>query len=63
MSEEEGSTTETIDVKEKEEDAEDEVVLEREVAPVELPPDFPKSGLSIQAHKLWIGHIDKRITA
>ena len=63
MSEREGSTTEPVDVKEKEEDAEDEITLERTDAPVELPPDFPQSGLSIQAHKLWIGHIDKRITA
>ena len=63
MSEREGSPTEPVDVKEKEESAEDQVVFGREETPVELPPDFPKSGLSIQAHKLWIGHIDKRITA
>lgn len=63
MSEREGSTTEPVDVKEKEESAEDQVVFGREEGSVELPPDFPKSGLSIQAHKLWIGHIDKRITA
>ena len=63
MSEREDNTTDSIDVKDKEENAEDQIAIEHEGAPVELPPDFPKSGLSIQAHKLWIGHIDKRITA
>lgn len=63
MSEREDSTTDSIDVNEKEEDAEDQIAIERKEGPIELPPDFPKSGLSIQAHKLWIGHIDKRITA
>ena len=27
-----------------------------------MPPEYPTSGISIQAHKLWIGNIDKRIT-
>ena len=31
-----------------------------EVIPV--PPSVSASGISIQAHKLWIGHLDKRLT-
>ena len=27
-----------------------------------IPPEYPKSGVPILAHKLWIGNIDKRIT-
>ena len=26
------------------------------------PPTMPISGISIQAHKLWIGNLDKRLT-
>jgi RNA recognition motif-containing protein len=27
-----------------------------------IPPEYPETGISIQAHKIWIGNIDKRIT-
>jgi hypothetical protein len=27
-----------------------------------LPPQSPISGMSIQAHKLWLGNLDKRLT-
>ncbi len=30
--------------------------------PVPVPPPIPPSGISIQAHKLWIGNLDKRLT-
>ena len=63
MSDRENQTSESSDTKDKEESSEEQIAIQREGPPVELPPDFPKSGLSIQAHKLWIGHIDKRITA
>ena len=26
------------------------------------PPQVPVTGISIQAHKLWIGNLDKRLT-
>ena len=29
---------------------------------IPVPPHVPASGISIQAHKLWIGHLDKRLT-
>lgn len=63
MSEREDHTTDHSDTKEKEDSSEEQIAIQREGPPVELPPDFPESGLSIQAHKLWIGHIDKRISA
>ena len=33
---------------------------EEELIPV--PPSVPKNGVSILAHKLWIGNLDKRLT-
>ena len=33
---------------------------EEELIPV--PPPTPKSGVSILAHKIWIGNLDKRLT-
>ena len=30
--------------------------------PIPLPPQVPKNGISILAHKLWIGNLDKRLT-
>ena len=29
---------------------------------ISIPPSFPKNGISILAHKLWIGNLDKRLT-
>lgn len=29
---------------------------------IPLPPTIPLSGISIQAHKIWIGNLDKRLT-
>lgn len=33
---------------------------DKELIPV--PPPVPKNGVSILAHKLWIGNLDKRLT-
>ena len=33
---------------------------EDELIPV--PPPVPKNGVSILAHKIWIGNLDKRLT-
>ena len=33
---------------------------EGELIPV--PPPVPKNGVSILAHKIWIGNLDKRLT-
>ena len=33
---------------------------EEELIPV--PPPTPKNGVSILAHKIWIGNLDKRLT-
>lgn len=30
--------------------------------PIQVPPTVPSSGISIQAHKLWLGNLDKRLT-
>lgn len=30
--------------------------------PVPLPPAVPASGISILAHKIWIGNLDRRLT-
>lgn len=30
--------------------------------PILIPPSVPKNGISILAHKLWIGNLDKRLT-
>ena len=29
---------------------------------IPVPPPTPKSGVSILAHKIWIGNLDKRLT-
>ena len=29
---------------------------------VPIPPPVPQSGISILAHKIWIGNLDKRLT-
>ncbi len=29
---------------------------------IPVPPPNPKGGVSILAHKLWIGNLDKRLT-
>ena len=29
---------------------------------IPVPPEVPKSGVSILSHKLWIGNLDKRLT-
>lgn len=29
---------------------------------IPIPPQVPVTGISIQAHKLWIGNLDKRLT-
>ncbi len=33
-----------------------------EVELIPLPPPHPRGGVSILAHKLWIGNLDKRLT-
>lgn len=30
--------------------------------PIPVPPSVPKLGVSVLAHKLWIGNLDKRLT-
>lgn len=29
---------------------------------IPVPPPVPKNGVSILAHKIWIGNLDKRLT-
>ena len=29
---------------------------------IPVPPPTPKNGVSILAHKIWIGNLDKRLT-
>lgn len=29
---------------------------------IPIPPTVPDTGISIQAHKLWVGNLDKRLT-
>lgn len=36
------------------------VLINEDIIPV--PPTVPVAGISIQAHKLWIGNLDKRLT-
>ena len=29
---------------------------------LEIPPNTPQSGISVLAHKIWIGNLDKRLS-
>ena len=40
---------------------EDIVEKKKEQDLLPIPPTVPKSGISILAHKLWIGNLDKRL--
>ena len=37
-------------------------LMSEEPEEIPLPPTIPLSGISIQAHKIWIGNLDKRLT-
>lgn len=36
--------------------------LDDPVVEIPVPPTVPETGISIQAHKLWVGNLDKRLT-
>lgn len=62
--EEEGGAGEAEDASSNEED---EVVEKRKSSSdqeelLPIPPPVPKTGITILAHKLWIGNLDRRLT-
>lgn len=62
VSDEDSSGDEIVAVKDATTETEGKAPSSSSPEPIPIPPTAPESGVSILAHKLWIGNLDNRLT-